>query len=91
MDQVFGGYGGFYFDPLYNAAQATTCWHDLRDPRSTCFCGRRWLSRWAGRRGRALYSGGRRLFVEPPRKGEAALGSFSGLSDASDERPRRRM
>jgi ferredoxin len=40
MDQVFGGYGGFYFDPLYNARReattmlAVTC----RDPRSTCFC-----------------------------------------------------
>ena len=42
MDQVFGGYGGFYFDPLYNARReattllAVTC----RDPRSTCFCTR---------------------------------------------------
>jgi ferredoxin len=40
MDQVFGGYGGFYFDPLYNARReattliAVTC----EDPRSTCFC-----------------------------------------------------
>ncbi len=40
MDNVFGGYGGFYFDPLYNAKReattllAVTC----RDPRSTCFC-----------------------------------------------------
>jgi formate hydrogenlyase subunit 6/NADH:ubiquinone oxidoreductase subunit I len=40
MDQVFGGYGGFYFDPLYNARReattllAVTC----REPRSTCFC-----------------------------------------------------
>ena len=40
MDNVFGGYGGFYFDPLYNARReattllAVTC----RDPRSTCFC-----------------------------------------------------
>jgi ferredoxin len=39
-DNVFGGYGGFYFDPLYNARReattllAVTC----RDPRSTCFC-----------------------------------------------------
>jgi len=40
MDRVFGGYGGFYFDPLYNARReattllAVTC----REPRSTCFC-----------------------------------------------------
>jgi sulfhydrogenase subunit beta (sulfur reductase) len=40
MDNVFGGYGGFYFDPYYNARReattlvAVTC----RDPRSTCFC-----------------------------------------------------
>jgi sulfhydrogenase subunit beta (sulfur reductase) len=40
MDQVFGGYGGFYFDPLYNARReattllAVTC----AEPRSTCFC-----------------------------------------------------
>lgn len=40
MDRVFGGYGGFYYDPLYNARReattllAVTC----RDPRSTCFC-----------------------------------------------------
>ncbi len=39
-DNVFAGYGGFYFDPLYNARReattllAVTC----RDPRSTCFC-----------------------------------------------------
>ncbi len=39
-DNVFGGYGGFYFDHLYNARReattllAVTC----RDPRSTCFC-----------------------------------------------------
>lgn len=40
MDNVFGGYGGFYFDPYYNARRnnttlvAVTC----RTPRSTCFC-----------------------------------------------------
>jgi ferredoxin len=40
MDNVFGGYGGFYFDPLYNSRReattllAVTC----REPRSTCFC-----------------------------------------------------
>ena len=40
MDQVMGGYGGFYFDPLYNARReattllAVTC----AVPRSTCFC-----------------------------------------------------
>ncbi|NLE74491.1 MAG: 4Fe-4S binding protein [Actinobacteria bacterium] len=40
MDNVFGGYGGFYFDPYYNVRRnnttiiAVTC----RTPRSTCFC-----------------------------------------------------
>ncbi len=40
MDQVFGGYGGFYFDPLYNARREATTLLALtcRDPRSTCFC-----------------------------------------------------
>lgn len=40
MDQVFGGYGGFYFDPLYNARrEATTLFAvTCREPRSTCFC-----------------------------------------------------
>ena len=39
-DQVFGGYGGFYFDPLYNARRAATTLLAVtcRDPRSTCFC-----------------------------------------------------
>ena len=40
MDRVMGGYGGFYYDPLYNARReattlvAVTC----AEPRSTCFC-----------------------------------------------------
>lgn len=40
MDNVFSGYGGFYFDPYYNARRqatalvAVTC----QSPRSTCFC-----------------------------------------------------
>lgn len=40
MDQVFGGYGGFYFDPFYNARrQATTLLAvTCAEPRSTCFC-----------------------------------------------------
>jgi sulfhydrogenase subunit beta (sulfur reductase) len=40
MDQVFGGYGGFYFDPLYNARRAATAVLAVTcvEPRSTCFC-----------------------------------------------------
>jgi ferredoxin len=40
MDRVMGGYGGFYYDPLYNKRReattllAVTC----AAPRSTCFC-----------------------------------------------------
>ena len=88
MDQVFGGYGGFYFDPLYNARReattmlAVTC----RDPRSTCFCTAVGGCPGGQEGVDALFTqvdGG--FFVEPlTEKGEAALGSFSGLSDASD-------
>ena len=40
MDQVFGGYGGFYYDPLYNARRAATTVLAVTcaKPRSTCFC-----------------------------------------------------
>ena len=40
MDQVFGGYGGFYYDPLYNARRAATTVLAVTcaEPRSTCFC-----------------------------------------------------
>jgi sulfhydrogenase subunit beta (sulfur reductase) len=40
MDNVFGGYGGFYFDPLYNAKREATTLLAVacRAPRSTCFC-----------------------------------------------------
>ena len=40
MDQVFGGYGGFYFDPLYNARREATTLLAVTcvEPRSTCFC-----------------------------------------------------
>ena len=40
MDQVFGGYGGFYYDPLYNARRAATTVLAVgcAKPRSTCFC-----------------------------------------------------
>jgi len=87
MDNVFGGYGGFYFDPLYNARReattllAVTC----RDPRSTCFCTAIGGCP-AGREGvDALFTqvvGGYTVeaFTD---KGEATLG-FSALADASD-------
>lgn len=40
MDQVFGGYGGFYFDPYYNAKREATTLVVVAcaKPRSTCFC-----------------------------------------------------
>src|SRR5665811_1139965 len=40
MDNVFGGYGGFYFDPYYNAKREATTLVVVtcRNPRSTCFC-----------------------------------------------------
>jgi ferredoxin len=87
MDNVFGGYGGFYFDPLYNAKReattliAVTC----RDPRSTCFCTAIGGSP-AGTEGvDALFTqvdGGFTAEALTP-KGERALG-FSGFADAAD-------
>ncbi len=87
MDNVFGGYGGFYFDPLYNARReattllAVTC----RDPRSTCFCTAIGGCP-AGQEGvDALFTqvaGG--FTVEAlTEKGEAVAAS-AGLADASD-------
>ena len=86
MDNVFGGYGGFYFDPLYNAKReattllAVTC----RDPRSTCFCTAIGGSP-AGTEGvDALFTqvdGGFTAEALTP-KGEQALG-FSGFADAA--------
>jgi ferredoxin len=87
MDQVFGGYGGFYFDPLYNARReattllAVTC----REPRSTCFCTAVGGCP-AGQEGvDALFTeveGG--FAVEAlTAKGEAALAD-AGLADATD-------
>ena len=91
MDNVFGGYGGFYFDPLYNARReattllAVTC----RDPRSTCFCTAIGGCP-AGQEGvDALFTqveGGFAVeaFTE---KGEAAAAA-AGLADASDAQAR---
>lgn len=86
MDNVFGGYGGFYFDPYYNAKReattlvAVTC----RDPRSTCFCTTVGGSPDGTEGADALLTqveGG--FTVESfSEKGEAVLG-FSGLADAS--------
>jgi ferredoxin len=88
MDQVFGGYGGFYFDPLYNARReattllAVTC----REPRSTCFCTAIGGCP-AGHEGvDALFTqveGGFAVEAFTP-KGETATAGFSGLVDASD-------
>jgi len=87
MDQVFGGYGGFYFDPLYNARRAATTLLAVtcRDPRSTCFC-------TAIGGGPAGHEGVDALFTQVDggftvetfsEKGKAALG-FSGIVDATD-------
>lgn len=88
MDKVFGGYGGFYYDPFYNARReattllAVTC----REPRSTCFC-MAVGGRPDGQEGvDALFTqiaGG--FVVEPlSEKGEAALDGFAALSDAGE-------
>ncbi len=89
MDRVFGGYGGFYFDPLYNARReattllAVTC----LEPRSTCFC-------TAIGGGPAGQEGVDALFTQVDggfvvealtEKGEAALAGFgAGVVDATE-------
>lgn len=89
MDNVFGGYGGFYFDPLYNARREATTLLAVacRDPRSTCFCTAIGGDP-AGTEGvDALLTqveGG--FTVEAlTEKGERTLG-FSDLADATDDR-----
>jgi ferredoxin len=88
MDQVFGGYGGFYFDPLYNARReattllAVTC----REPRSTCFCTAIGGCP-AGHEGvDALFTQVTGGFVVEvlTEKGETAL-AFNGVNEASDD------
>ncbi len=88
MDQVFGGYGGFYYDPFYNARReattllAVTC----REPRSTCFCTAIGGCP-AGQEGvDALFTQVAGGFVVEPltEKGEAALDGFAALSDAGE-------
>ena len=88
MDNVFGGYGGFYFDPYYNAKReattlvAVTC----KTPRSTCFCTSVGGSP-AGTDGvdalATQVDGGLTLEALTP-KGEALLG-FAGLTESSAE------
>jgi len=89
MDQVFGGYGGFYFDPLYNARReattllAVTC----RDPRSTCFCTALGGSPAATDGVDALFTQVDGGFTAEAltEKGEAALATAGGaLTDATD-------
>ncbi|MGI5940196.1 MAG: 4Fe-4S dicluster domain-containing protein [Thermoleophilia bacterium] len=85
MDNVFGGYGGFYFDPLYNARRETTTLLAVtcRDPRSTCFCTAVGGSPAASDGVDALLTqveGG--MIVEAvTEKGQAAL-DFAGLREA---------
>jgi len=86
MDNVFGGYGGFYFDPYYNAKRevttllAVTC----AVPRSTCFC-KAVNGSPAGTEGvDALFTpvqGG--FTVEPLTEKGAALLDFAGFAEAS--------
>ena len=90
MDQVFGGYGGFYFDPLYNARREATTLLVVTcaEPRSTCFC-----TALGG--GPASEIGVDALFtqvdggfvVEPlTEKGEAAVFAVgAALTDAADD------
>ena len=88
-DQVFGGYGGFYFDPLYNARRAATTLLAVtcRDPRSTCFCTAIGGCP-AGQEGvDALFTQVDGGFTAEPltEKGEAALAAAGGaLTDATD-------
>jgi len=87
MDQVFGGYGGFYFDPFYNARRAATTLLVVAcvEPRSTCFCTAVGGCP-AGREGAdAIFipvEGG--FVVETlTEKGESTA-AFSGLTEASE-------
>lgn len=87
MDQVFGGYGGFYFDPFYNARRAATTLlvAACAEPRSTCFCTAVGGCPAAREGADALFipvEGG--FVVETlTEKGEAAT-RFSGFTEASD-------
>ncbi|MCE5252766.1 MAG: 4Fe-4S dicluster domain-containing protein [Actinomycetia bacterium] len=89
MDQVFGGYGGFYFDPLYNSRRAVTTLLAVtcRDPRSTCFCTALGGCP-AGQEGvDALFTQVEGGFVVEPltEKGEAVVGTAGGdLGDATE-------
>jgi len=87
MDRVFGGYGGFYFDPYYNSRRslATLLVVTCHQPRSTCFC------RGVGG-GPAGSEGADALFTRIPdgfvakaltTKGAKAL-EFPGFVDASE-------
>ena len=87
MDNVFGGYGGFYFDPLYNAKREVTTLLAVacRDPRSTCFCTAIGGSP-AGTEGvDALFTQVEAGFTAEAltAKGETAL-EFSGFADAAE-------
>ena len=88
MDRVMGGYGGFYYDPLYNARReattllAVTC----AEPRSTCFCTAIGGCP-AGHEGvDALFTQVEGGFIVEAlnEKGETATAGFGALTDASD-------
>jgi len=88
MDNVFGGYGGFYYDPLYNARREATTVLAVACavPRSTCFCTALGGSP-AGTEGvDVLFTsvdGG--FAVEAlTDKGKALLSVVPGMADASD-------
>ncbi len=86
MDQVFGGYGGFYYDPLYNARRAATTVVAVAcaKPRSTCFCTALGGSPMGTEGVDALFTpidGG--FAVEAlTEKGKALLSGAPGLTDA---------
>jgi len=89
MDRVFGGYGGFYYDPLYNARReattllAVTC----NNPRSTCFCTAIGGCPAGQESVDALFTEIEGGFVVEPltKKGEAAMAAAGGLlTDATD-------
>ena len=86
MDNVFGGYGGFYFDPLYNAKREATTLLAVTcvDPRSTCFCTAVGGDPAGTEGADALFTqveGGFTVEALTP-KGEAAL-DFAGLAAAA--------
>ena len=87
-DRVFGGYGGFYYDPFYNARREATTLLAVAcaAPRSTCFCTALGGSPVGEEGADALFTPVEGGFVVEAltEKGTAALSGFGGLSEASE-------